>query len=54
LAWPESAEILATVLQEAERWAAELSQSHIAHPVLAYYRSQHLDQSWLISDYAAR
>src|SRR5713101_1247543 len=46
---PESAEVLATVLREAERWAAELSQSLIAHPVLAYYRSQHLDQSWLIS-----
>jgi hypothetical protein len=46
---PESAEVLATVLREAERWAAELSQSHIAHPMLVYYRSQHLDQSWLIS-----
>jgi len=46
---PESAQVLATVLHEAERWAAELSQSHIAHPVLAYYQSQHLDQSWLIS-----
>jgi hypothetical protein len=46
---PESAEVLTTILLEAERWAAELSQSLIAHPVLAYYRSQHLDQSWLIS-----
>jgi hypothetical protein len=46
---PESAEVLATILQEAERWAAELSQSHIAHPMLVYYRSQHLDQSWLLS-----
>jgi ion channel len=46
---PESAEVLATVLLEAERWAAELSQSHIAHPMLVYYRSQHLDQSWLLS-----
>src|SRR5262245_2853586 len=46
---PESAEVLATILQEAERWAAELSQSHIAHPMLVYYRSQHLHQSWLLS-----
>ena len=46
---PESTEVLATILQEAERWAAELSQSHIAHPMLVYYRSQHLDQSWLLS-----
>jgi hypothetical protein len=45
----ESAEVLAAILQEAERWAAELSQSHIAHPMLVYYRSQHLHQSWLIS-----
>jgi hypothetical protein len=44
-----SAETLTTLLLEAERWAAELSQSHIAHSVLNYYRSQHLDQSWLIS-----
>jgi Ion channel len=46
---PESAETLTAMLLEAERWAAELSQSHIAHPVLAFYRSQHLDRSWLIS-----
>jgi hypothetical protein len=46
---PASAEALAAVLREAERWAAELSQSHIAHPVLVYYRAQHLHQSWLLS-----
>jgi hypothetical protein len=46
---PESAETLTAMLLEAERWAAELSQSHLAHPVLAFYRSQHLDRSWLIS-----
>src|SRR5215470_8744549 len=46
---PESAQTLTAMLLEAERWAAELSQSHIAHPVLAFYRSQHLDRSWLIS-----
>jgi hypothetical protein len=46
---PESAETLTSMLLEAERWAAELSQSHLAHPVLAFYRSQHLDRSWLIS-----
>src|SRR5262245_16223877 len=46
---PESADVLATILQQAERWAAELSQSHIAHPTLVYYRSQHLDQSWVRS-----
>jgi hypothetical protein len=46
---PASAETRTTALLEAERWAAELSQSHTAHSVLIFYRSQHLDQSWLIS-----
>jgi Ion channel len=46
---PESAETLAIILREAERWAVGLSQSHIAHPVLIFYRSQHLDRSWLLS-----
>src|SRR5207245_7233411 len=30
-----------------ERWAAELLESHISYPVLAYFRSQHVNQSWL-------
>ena len=34
-------------LQEWERWAAELLESHLSYPVLAFYRSQHEDQSWL-------
>jgi len=35
------------LLQEWERWSAELLESHISFPVLAYYRSQHDNQSWL-------
>jgi hypothetical protein len=34
-------------LRDWERWAAELLESHLSYPVLAYYRSQHEDQSWL-------
>jgi len=32
-----------------ERWSAELLESHLSYPVLAYYRSQHENQSWLSS-----
>jgi hypothetical protein len=34
-------------LTEWERWAAELLESHLSYPVLAYFRSQHSNQSWL-------
>jgi hypothetical protein len=35
------------MLREWEQWCAELLESHISFPVLAYYRSQHANQSWL-------
>jgi len=38
---------LAQVLLEWERWSAELLESHLSYPILAYYRSQHERQSWL-------
>jgi len=38
---------LAQVLLEGERWSAELLESHLSYPILAYYRSQHEQQSWL-------
>lgn len=34
-------------LEEFERWSAELLETHISYPVLAFYRSQHDRQSWL-------
>jgi hypothetical protein len=34
-------------LREWEHWSAELMESHISYPVLAYYRSQHDNQSWI-------
>jgi len=36
---------LSAFLREWERWAAELLESHLSYPVLAYYRSQHTNQS---------
>ena len=35
------------VLRAWEIWCAELLESHLSYPMLAYYRSQHHDQSWL-------
>jgi hypothetical protein len=38
---------LGQLLYDWERWSAELLESHISYPVLAYFRSQHANQSWL-------
>ncbi len=35
------------LLREWEVWSAELLESHLSYPMLAYYRSQHDNQSWL-------
>jgi Ion channel len=40
-------EALRQLLYDWERWSAELLESHLSFPVLAYYRSQHDHQSWL-------
>ena len=40
-------ELLDQLLEEWERWAAEVLESHISFPVLSFYRSQHDNQSWL-------
>lgn len=34
-------------LAEWEEWALDLLQDHLSYPMLAYYRSQHPNQSWL-------
>jgi len=41
------AEQLQRLLGEWERWAADWMESAISYPVLAYFRSQHDNQSWL-------
>jgi hypothetical protein len=38
---------LGALLGEWEHWAAELLESHLSYPMLAYYRSQHDNESWL-------
>src|SRR5438067_1989183 len=40
---------LGDFLHKWEHWAAELLESHLSYPVLAYFRSQHENQSWLAS-----
>jgi hypothetical protein len=34
-------------LQSWEEWAAELMETHLSYPLLAWYRSQHVNQNWL-------
>ena len=38
---------LTEVLHDWERWSADLMESHLSYPVLAYYRSQHDNESWI-------
>ena len=38
---------LVVLLEEWERWSAELLESHISYPLLCLFRSQHTSQSWL-------
>jgi hypothetical protein len=38
---------IATFLDEWDNWTAELMETHLSYPILAYYRSQHLNQNWL-------
>ena len=45
----DRSEILRGNLREAERWMAEILQSHLSHPVLSFYRALHWGQSWLVS-----
>ncbi len=40
-------EALRQLLLEWETWSAEVLEGHISYPVLAYFRSQHDNQSWL-------
>ncbi len=38
---------LTSLFAEWETWSSELLESHLSYPVLAYYRSQHEEQSWV-------
>ncbi len=38
---------LTELLRDWERWAADVLESHLSYPPLAYFRSQHYNESWL-------
>src|SRR6059036_3639198 len=38
---------LTELLRHWERWAADVLESHLSYPPLAYFRSQHYNESWL-------
>jgi len=46
-AYPQGEEALRSLLRDWESWAAELMESHLSYPVLAFFRSQHDNQSWI-------
>src|SRR6266478_3608938 len=45
--YPYGQDALRELLKEWEYWCAELMESHLSYPVLAYFRSQHDNQSWV-------
>jgi hypothetical protein len=40
-------EELVLLLHDWEAWCADILESHLSYPILAYYRSQHEGQSWV-------
>lgn len=38
---------LSQLFRDWERWSSEVLESHVSFPVLAFYRSQHDNQSWV-------
>jgi hypothetical protein len=47
--YPQGQNALRDLLREWDSWCAELMESHLSYPVLAYFRSQHDNQSWIAS-----
>jgi hypothetical protein len=47
--YPHGFDALRELLKEWEHWSAEVMESHLSYPVLAYFRSQHNNQSWIAS-----
>ncbi|MHB8503837.1 MAG: potassium channel family protein, partial [Candidatus Acidiferrales bacterium] len=47
--YPHGQDALRELLKDWEHWSAELMESHLSYPVLAYFRSQHDNQSWVAS-----
>ena len=47
--YEQGEEALGELLADWELWSAELLETHLSYPVLAYFRSQHDNQSWIAS-----
>ncbi len=47
--YSQGLDALRVLLKDWELWCAELMESHLSYPVLAYFRSQHDNQSWIAS-----
>jgi ion channel len=47
--YPNGLDALRELLKDWELWSAQLMESHLSYPVLAYFRSQHDNQSWIAS-----
>ena len=45
--YPRGYDALRQLFQDWERWSAQLLESHLSYPLLAYFRSQHDNQSWI-------
>jgi hypothetical protein len=45
----DRSDLLRGSLRDAERWIAETLESHLSHPVLAFYRAQRMGESWLVA-----
>jgi Ion channel len=45
--YPRGREALRELFKEWEHWCAQLLETHLSYPVLAYFRSQHDNQSWI-------
>jgi len=43
----EQVEELRMLLHDWEEWCADILETHLSYPILAYYRSQHEQQSWV-------
>jgi len=45
--FPGGDQALLNLFKDWELWSAQLMESHLSYPVLAYFRSQHDNQSWI-------
>ncbi len=44
---PDLATDISPILRESQQWIAEVMETHLAYPVLTYFRSSHDDESWV-------